>query len=142
MIRHTATRRLRLPNGARPHAVVWDERREAVWRETGVRLVVAVGDPPHVARFLKAVWSDLLSALWWLVALRGPRRGEIAGLCWEDIDPAAGGGTDPRAGDRDRWPAAARSTRTSPYACGYWLASRILRRIGTIVVTSSAVSTS
>lgn len=82
--------RLRLPNGARPHPVVWDEQREKAWRNTGVRPRVAVWDLRHVARFLEAVQDDPLFALWWLVALRGPRRGEIAGLCWEDIDLAGG----------------------------------------------------
>jgi len=78
-----------LPNGARPHAVVWDAQREAVWRETGLRRAVAVWDLKHLARFLEAVRDDPLFALWWLVGLRGPRRGEIAGLRWEDIDLAA-----------------------------------------------------
>jgi integrase len=32
------------------------------------------------------VQHDWLFPLWWLVALRGPRRGEIAGLRWEDVD--------------------------------------------------------
>jgi integrase len=90
MIGQNPAWRLRLPNGARPHAVVWDQQREMVWRETGLRPAVAVWDLRHVARFLEAVRNDPLFALWWLVALRGPRRGESAGLCWEDIDLAAG----------------------------------------------------
>jgi len=89
MIGHNPAWRLRLPNGARPHAVVWDDHREQVWRETGLRPAVAVWDLKHLARFLEAVRDDPLFALWWLVALRGPRRGEIAGLRWEDIDLAA-----------------------------------------------------
>src|SRR5947208_1909591 len=86
----TPAGRLRLPGGARPHAVVWDEAREKAWRNTGIRPRVAVWDVPHVARFLEAVQDDPLFALWWLVALRGPRRGDIAGLRWEDIDLFAG----------------------------------------------------
>ena len=82
MIGHNQAWRLRLPSGARPHAVVWDEAREKAWRNTGIRPRVAVWDVPHVARFLEAVQDDPLFALWWLVALRGPRRGEIAGLAW------------------------------------------------------------
>jgi integrase len=76
MIGHNPAWRLRLPDGSRPYAVVWDDEREAVWRETGLRPTVAVWDLRHLARFL--------------VALCGPRRGEIAGLRWEDIDLAAG----------------------------------------------------
>jgi integrase len=90
MIGHNPAWRLRLPNGARPHAVVWDDRREKVWRETGLRPAVAVWDLKHLARFLEAVREDPLFALWWLVGLRGPRRGEIAGLRWEDIDLETG----------------------------------------------------
>jgi integrase len=78
--------RLRLPNGGRPHAVVWDDQREAAWRQTGIRPAVAVWDVTHLARFLEAVQDDPLFALWWLVGLRGPRRGEIAGLRWSDVD--------------------------------------------------------
>jgi integrase len=90
MIAQNPAWRLRLPTGARPHAVVWDAHREAVWRQTGYRPAVAVWDLRHVARFLEAVRHDPLFGLWWLVALHGPRRGEVAGLCWEDIDLAAG----------------------------------------------------
>jgi integrase len=89
MIGHNPAWRLRLPGGARPHAVVWDERREKAWRNSGVRPRVAVWDLHHVARFLEAVQDDQLFALWWLVALRGLRRGEVAGLRWEDVDLAA-----------------------------------------------------
>jgi integrase len=82
--------RLRLPNGARPLAVVWDQEREQVWRRTGIRRRVAVWGLRHVATFLEAVREDYLFALWWLVALLGPRRGEIAALRWEDIDLVGG----------------------------------------------------
>ncbi|BCB79623.1 tyrosine-type recombinase/integrase [Phytohabitans flavus] len=78
--------RLRLPNGARPHAVVWDDERVEAWQRTGIRPAVAVWDVAHLARFLEAVRGDRLFALWWLVGLRGPRRGELAGLCWSDVD--------------------------------------------------------
>jgi integrase len=37
--------------------------------------------------FLEFVQDDPLYAFWWLVALRGLRRGEAAGLRWQDIDP-------------------------------------------------------
>lgn len=58
----------------------------------GDRYQAAVGDlgPATGRQFLEAVRNDPLFELWWLVALRGPRRGEMAGLRWEDIDLADG----------------------------------------------------
>lgn len=85
-------RGLRLPNGARPRAVVWDAEREKAWNNTGARPRVAVWGLHQVGRFLESVQADPLFALWWLVALRGPRRGEVAGLRWEDINLIDGGG--------------------------------------------------
>jgi len=41
---------------------------------------------PHLARFVEEVQDDRLFALWWLVGLRGPRRGELAALRWKDLD--------------------------------------------------------
>jgi hypothetical protein len=39
--------------------------------------------------FLAGVENDRLAALWWLIALRGLRRGEAAALDREDFDPEA-----------------------------------------------------
>jgi Phage integrase family len=47
---------------------------------------VAVWTTAKVAQFLQHVATDELFALWWLVALRGLRRGEAAGLRWCDVD--------------------------------------------------------
>ncbi|MCX4388185.1 N-terminal phage integrase SAM-like domain-containing protein [Micromonospora peucetia] len=58
IVGHNPARNLRLPNGARPHAVVWDDEHEAVWRETGVRSRVAVWDLDNLTRFLEAVRDD------------------------------------------------------------------------------------
>jgi len=86
MIGHNPAWRLWLPAAARPGPVLWDERRVRAWRNTGVLPRVATWDVPHLARFLEAVRDDWLFPLWWLVALRGPRRGEVAGLRWPDLD--------------------------------------------------------
>jgi integrase len=40
----------------------------------------------QLAEFLGFMADDPLHPLWWLVALRGLRRGEVAGLRWQDID--------------------------------------------------------
>jgi integrase len=47
---------------------------------------VAVGTAGYLAAFLTAVVDDSLFALWWLIGLRGLRRGEACGLRWTDLD--------------------------------------------------------
>jgi hypothetical protein len=59
---------------------VWTPKRVAEWLATGQRPAVAVWTVAHLAEFLTSVLADRLFALWWLVALRGLRRGEAAGL--------------------------------------------------------------
>jgi len=78
--------RVELPNPRRPHPVVWTEQRIAEWRRTGIRPAVAVWNPHQLAGFLDHVQDERLYALWWLVALRGLRRGEAVGLPWDNVD--------------------------------------------------------
>ena len=40
----------------------------------------------QTATFLSFVATDRLAVMWWLIALRGLRRGEAAGLRWTDVD--------------------------------------------------------
>jgi integrase len=75
-----------LANPHRPHPVVWTDRRVAEWRQTGERPAVAVWTARQAAQFLDHVAEDRLFAVWWLIALRGLRRGEAAGLRWADVD--------------------------------------------------------
>jgi integrase len=82
LIGFNASRRLRLPNGARPHAVVRDAERERLWRTTGIRPAVAVWDVQHLAR----VQDDPPFPLWWLLVMRGLRRGEVTALRGQDFD--------------------------------------------------------
>jgi integrase len=79
-------RHLELPSYRKPHAQVWTAARLPEWRATGQRPAVAVWTATHLAAFLDAVTTDRLFALWWLIALRGLRRGEACGLRWSDID--------------------------------------------------------
>lgn len=82
-------RYLKLPRGARPHAVVWTRRRVKRWLRTGSRPAVAVWTPAQAAAFLAAAESHRLYGLWRLLAVAGLRRGEACGLRWSDIDWAA-----------------------------------------------------
>jgi integrase len=70
----------------RPHPQVWTDDRIAEWQTTGQRPPVAVWTASHLATFLAAVIGDGLYALWWLIGLRGLRRGEACGLRWADLD--------------------------------------------------------
>ncbi len=86
LIRDNPARLVELPTPRRPQALVWTEHRVAEWRRTGTRHPVAVWTAAQVADFLGFVEDDRLYAMWWLIALRGLRRGEAAGLRWVDVD--------------------------------------------------------
>ncbi|MEU8359261.1 tyrosine-type recombinase/integrase [Nonomuraea sp. NPDC048882] len=75
-----------LPHPRRPHPVVWTAGRTARWQQAGERPAVAVWTEQQLATFLASVAQDRLYAAWWLAALRGLRRGELAGLRWTDVD--------------------------------------------------------
>jgi len=86
LISVNAASRAELPAPRRPRPVVWTAARVAEWQRTGIRPPVAVRTPAQTARFLNAIRSHRLYAAYHLVALRGLRRGEAAGLRWCDID--------------------------------------------------------
>lgn len=86
LIRDNPARFVELPTPRRPQAQVWTEHRVEQWRQTGQRYAVAVWTAAQAADFLRFVDTDRLYAMWWLIALRGLRRGEAAGLRWVDVD--------------------------------------------------------
>jgi integrase len=78
--------RAELPKARRPRAVVWTPYRIEQWRRTGERPAVAVWTAAQTAQFLHAITEHRLYAAYHLIALRGLRRGEAAGLRWCDVD--------------------------------------------------------
>jgi integrase len=78
--------RVELPPATRPRAVVWTANRIESgdlpacgrWWRSGPRV--------RPAKFLNAIRGHRLYAAYQLIALRGPRRGEAAGLRWSDVD--------------------------------------------------------
>jgi integrase len=83
-------RHVELPGPRRPHAEVWTNQQITAWRAQGQRPIVAVWTAQQLAAFLTTVADDRLYPMWWLIALRGLRRGEAAGLRWCDLDLNAG----------------------------------------------------
>jgi len=64
-----------IPGAQRAVAQVWTDKRIQEWLATGQRPAVAVWTVAHLAEFLNTVLTDRLFAVWWLVSLRGLRRG-------------------------------------------------------------------
>jgi integrase len=70
---------------ARP--LLWTEARTERWRGTGeVPGAVMVWTPEHCGAFLDSIGRERLYALFHIAAYYGPRRSELAGLCWPDVD--------------------------------------------------------
>jgi len=66
--------------------VVWTPYRVGQWRRSGERPPVAVWTERQTAQFLDSIRWHRLYAAYHLIALRGLRRGEAAGLRWCDVD--------------------------------------------------------
>lgn len=79
-----------LPKAARPRPQVWTPALTEHWQRDGWRPVVGVWTAAQTGQFLGQVRGHRLYALFHLVALRGLRRGEAAGLRWSDLDLDAG----------------------------------------------------
>jgi len=79
-----------LPRAPRPRPQVWTPALTERWHTEGWRPAVGVWTAAQTAQFLRQVRGHRLYALFHLVALRGLRRGEAAGLRWGDLDLDAG----------------------------------------------------
>ena len=86
LIASNAAGQVRLPRTRRPQAVVWLPDVVAAWEAFWIRPVVAVWTPTQLAEFLTRIRHHRLYAAFHLTALRGLRRGEVAGLRWCDVD--------------------------------------------------------
>ena len=86
LITANPARHVELPPARRPRAVVWTANRVEHWQATGERPPLAVWTAAQTAEFLHAIRGDRLYAAFHLIALRGLRRGEAAGLRWCDVD--------------------------------------------------------
>ena len=86
LVEENAAALVALPAARRPRAVVWTAARVEHWRRTGERPPVAVWTVTQTAQFLKAIKDHRLYAAFHVIALRGLRRGEAAGLRWRDVD--------------------------------------------------------
>ena len=78
---------LRLDKPVRPHPVIWSGERVEAWRRDGIRPQIGVWTLRQLIIFLTGVEDDRLAPLWWLIALRGLRRGEAAALDRDRMSP-------------------------------------------------------
>jgi integrase len=69
---------------------VWTPALTERWQTEGWRPAVGVWTAAQTAELLRQVRGHRLYALFHLIALRGLRRGEAAGLRWSDLDLGAG----------------------------------------------------
>jgi integrase len=86
LIEHNPARLVQQARACRPHAVVWTEARINQYLLDGQRPSVAVWTAAQTAHFLHTIREHRLYAAYHLIALRGLRRGEAAGLRWCDVD--------------------------------------------------------
>ncbi|MFI9228703.1 tyrosine-type recombinase/integrase [Streptomyces rimosus] len=87
LIPENYTKGVTLPKYRRPEALVWTEARVARWRETGeIPGPVMVWTPEQTGQFLDGAVGHRMYPMWHLAAFRAPRRGEVVGLPWTEID--------------------------------------------------------
>ncbi|MBK3624778.1 site-specific integrase [Streptomyces sp. MBT49] len=76
-----------LPKVNKPDALVWTPERIAYWERTGKKpSPVMVWDVEQTVQFLDFVAEDRHFTAWHIIIFHGLRRGEIAGVTWDDID--------------------------------------------------------
>jgi integrase len=87
LITHNCAEHLEMDAAKRPKAQLWTPDRVEHWRRTGEKpSPVMVWTPDQLGVFFDQAEEHRLFALYWLIAMRGPRRGEAIGLNWPDVD--------------------------------------------------------
>lgn len=86
LVSANAARDVELPPVPRPRPVLWTDARVAAWQATGTQACGRRLDGPADSSLLRCRAGDPLYPLYHLIACRGLRRGEAAGLTWPDID--------------------------------------------------------
>ncbi|UQA98190.1 hypothetical protein [Streptomyces halobius] len=80
-----------IPKYEKPDPLVWIDERVTRWRETGeVPGPVMVWTPQLTGKFLDAAVDRRLYPAFHLMVFRAPRRGEVTGLPWAEIDMTLG----------------------------------------------------
>ena len=81
--------RVKARKARRRKPLLWTAARVENWRKTGrVPASVMVWGRDHCGAFLDSIEHERLYALYHLAAYYGPRRSELAGLEWPDVDLA------------------------------------------------------
>ncbi|MFC1420082.1 tyrosine-type recombinase/integrase [Streptacidiphilus cavernicola] len=76
-----------LPKYVRAKALLWTPQRVKRWKRTGLKpSPVMVWTTELTAEFMDFVSLDRLISMWHVINFRGPRRGEAAGLTWDEVD--------------------------------------------------------
>ncbi|WP_346050301.1 tyrosine-type recombinase/integrase [Actinomadura chokoriensis] len=85
---HNPAEHVELPRQPRRKPLVWTSARVARWEENGKNPApVMVWTPAQTGAFLDYIYeAERLYALFHLVAFRGLRRAEVAGIPWSDVD--------------------------------------------------------
>lgn len=86
-LEHSPAERLVLPRVIKQRPLVWTDERVRLWKQTGQKpSAVMVWTAEQAREFLWFVSHERLFAMYRLAMMRGPRRGELLGLQWPDVD--------------------------------------------------------
>ncbi|GAB3741997.1 tyrosine-type recombinase/integrase [Nocardiopsis nanhaiensis] len=86
-LEHSPAERLVLPRVGKQRPLVWTRERVRLWKQTGQKpSAVMVWTAEQAREFLRFVSHERLFAMYRLAMVRGPRRGELIGLQWSDVD--------------------------------------------------------